>query len=169
MLTGFVTGGVAWFLVARRCGARHAWLWPVAVSMATFALVVWTDVHSAHTTHIGRFVQAAAHHSQTPLAILANKVAIQWGLFTAPPAFAIYAASAVFLWLARGPLAPARRRLQRQRPWAAIAVPSLLIGGGFGMLLNDTGIVMWGLMAAVALGAAAILALEPAEMAIINQ
>jgi hypothetical protein len=169
MITGFITCGIAWFLAARRSGARRAWAWPVAVSLAAFGLVVWTDVHSAHMTHVGRFVESAAHHSQTPLAILASKVAIQWGLFTAPPAFAIYAAAAAILWLARGPLAPARRRLQRQWPWAAISLPSLLIGGGFGMLLNDTGIVMWGLMAAVALGAAAILALEPAEMAIINQ
>jgi len=168
MLTGCITGGIAWYLAARRSGARHAWAWPLAASLALLALVVWADTHSANATHVGRFVQAATDHPQTPLAILANKVAIQWGLLTAPPAFAFYAAALALVYLVRGPLAPARQRVFRRWPWAAIALPSLLIGGGFGMLLNDTGIVMWGLMAAVALGAAALLALEPTEMTMIN-
>jgi hypothetical protein len=169
LLTGLVTGGIAWTIAARRSGARHAWVWPVMAAIGTVGAVIWTDTHSASATHVGRFVQSAAHGSPSPLDMLANKVAIQWGLFTAPPAFIIYAAAIAFVFLLRGPLAVPRARLFRQWPWAAIAVPALLIGGAFGMVLNDTGIVMWGLMGGVALGAAAILALEPGRMAIINE
>lgn len=162
MLTGVITGGIAWYLAARRSGYRFAWIWPLLAAIALVALVVWTDAHSPHATHIGRFVRAAADSPQTPLAMLAGKTGIQWRLLTAPPAFVIYIAALALVFLARGPLAPARARLFLRWPWAGIAVPSLLVGGGFGMLLNDTGIVMWGLMAGVALASAAVLALEPA-------
>lgn len=169
LVTGLIACGIAWYLAARRSMLRAPWLWPLLATVILVSLVVWTDAHSAHATHIGRFVQATAAHSTTPLAMLGSKADIQWRLLTAPPAYAVYLAAVIFLWLIRGPLAPARRRVFRQRPWAAIAIPSLLIGGAFGMLLNDTGIVMWGLMAGIAIAAGAILALEPPVLAMMNE
>ena len=90
-----------------------------------------------------------------------NKLRISLKLLVARPALVLYVLAAAFIGIWRAPLDSVRRRVLKTYPWAAMAFPSLLIGGVVGFLGNDTGIVMLGLMALSAVVAGVVLALEP--------
>lgn len=163
MLACLAAGGAAWALVARRSGARFAWAWPAIFGAAAVAFVVWTDARSPQATHVGRFAHGVAAGGAGPAAVLRGKASIFTNvLLSGWTAFCLLLGAALALLL-RGPLAPTARALGRRWTWVALSLPALLCGGVFGMLVNDSGAVVLGLMAAVPLAALAALALAPAE------
>jgi hypothetical protein len=162
LLAAAVTCGVAWRLAAKRSGARFAALYAIAVAAGLSAYVLYADTHSARATHVGHFVKTAGKGGWQ--AMLASKAGISLHLMTAAPAFAFYALALVFAILLRGPLKPVWTRVQSRYPWLVAGSNACLIGGIAAAALNDTGIVMLGLMVVVALGAAITAALQPAGL-----
>ncbi|HEY3414707.1 MAG TPA: hypothetical protein VGM51_16840 [Armatimonadota bacterium] len=166
LIVALVTGGVTWYFVARRSGVRHPWLWPLLIGGFCFAAIVISDAHAVHATHIGRFFSSSDDHHRA--AIVLNKVEMNARLFVTPVAWALYTLGAGFAWYWWRRLGVLRRRATQAYPWMALGVRSVLYGGVLALFSKDTGVVMLGLMAAVAIGIGVMLALEPPALKIIQ-
>lgn len=165
LIVALVTGGVTWYFVAKLSGLRRPWLWPILTGVCCVAAVVLFDAHSAHATHIGQYVSGSGGERRA--AILVNKVEMNARLLIQPVAWALYALGAGFAWYWWRRLGVPRRRATAAYPWIALGVRSVLYGGVLALLTKDTGVVMLGLMAVVAVGIGVMLALQPPALAVI--
>jgi hypothetical protein len=156
---GALAAVVGAYATARLCagarlGARDLALGSALV-IACAALLFWADAHrpAAEQTHLGDLARGMKGDGAGLAAVIRRKAEMNLRLLTAVPFIAslVGVAPVLLLWY-HGAGARSIDAL-RSRPLLAAGIGGTLIGAVAALLLNDSGVVPWGLMTAAALAA----------------